>query len=94
MLNPENVDTLHVNMYTSGDGRVEFNHVSRHTLGRRWSTSVLTHAEYANTVNDRNGDNGSGDGFLDTPFKNDVVLRNEWKYRGDRGVRGEYVFLL
>lgn len=85
MLNPENADTLHVNMYASGDGRIEFNHVSRHTLGRRWSTSVLTHAEYANTVNDRNGDH-----FLDTPLKNDVVLRNEWKYRGDRGVRGEY----
>lgn len=85
MLNPENADTLHVNMYASGDGRVEFNHVSRHTLGRRWSTSVLTHAEFTNTVNDRNSDE-----FLDTPLKNDVVLRNEWKYRGDRGVRGEY----
>lgn len=85
MLNPENADTLHINMYTSGDGRVEWNHVSRHTLGRRWSTSILTHAEHASIVNDRNGDY-----FLDTPLKNDVVLRNEWKYRGDRGVRGEY----
>ena len=27
-------------------------------------------------------------------FKNDVVLRNEWKYRGDRGVRESTVFLL
>lgn len=85
MLNPENADTLHVNIYGSGDGRVEWNHVSRHTLGRRWSTSILTHAEYADRVNDRNGDY-----FLDTPLKNDIVLRNEWKYRGDRGVRGEY----
>ena len=41
--------------------------------------------EYANTKNDRNHDH-----FLDTPLKNDVVIRNEWKYRGDRGIRGEY----
>lgn len=85
MLNPESADTLHVNIYRSGDGRTEWNHVSRHTTGRRWSTSILTHAEYADQHNDRNSDN-----FLDTPLKQDVVIRNEWKYRGDRGIRGEY----
>ena len=83
--NPENAEPLHVNIYRSEDGRLEWNHVSRHQVGRRWSTALLSHAEIGDNLNDRNED-----GFLDTPLKKDIVLRNEWKFRGDRGIRGEY----
>ena len=85
MRNPENAEPLHVNAYASGDGRTEWNHVSNHLINRKWSTVLLSHVENASQLNDRNGDS-----FLDTPLKRDLVLRNEWKYRGDRGIRGEY----
>lgn len=85
MRNPENAEPLHVNVYASGDGRTEWNHVSNHSINRKWSTVLLSHAENALQLNDRNRDS-----FLDTPLKRDIVLRNEWKYIGDRGVRGEY----
>ncbi len=85
MRNPENAEPLHINLYTSGDGRLEWNHVSSHQVNRRWSTALLSHAELGTLINDRNDDS-----FLDTPLKRDLVLRNEWKFRGDRGIRGEY----
>ena len=75
---------MYINVYASGDGRTEWNH-GKHKAGRRWSTAILTHAEYGERLNDRNFDS-----FLDTPLKNDFVIRNEWKYKGDRGLRGEY----
>lgn len=83
--NPETADPLHVNLYVNGAGRTEFNYISRHDVSRRWSTAVLLHGLTNQTVNDRNDD-----GFLDTPMQQNVVARNEWKFKGDRGVRGEY----
>jgi outer membrane receptor for ferrienterochelin and colicins len=85
MRNSENAEPLHINLYVSDGGRLEWNHVSTHQVNDRWSTSLLSHAEYGNLVNDRNED-----GFLDTPLKRDFVLRNEWKLRGRRGIQGEY----
>ena len=85
MRNPENAEPLHINLYRSDDGRIEWNHVSTHQVSRRWSTALSTHAELGTSINDRNDDT-----FLDTPLKRDLVLRNEWKFRGDRGIRGEY----
>ncbi len=85
MRNPENAEPFHVNLYVNGVGRMEWNHVSRHQVSRRWSTALLSHAELGTMINDRNDDT-----FLDTPLKRDLVLRNEWKFRGDRGIRGEY----
>ena len=55
-----------------------------HSL-KKWSTAFLTHNESATRLNDRNGDT-----FLDTPLRQDLVARSDWKYRGDRGIRGEY----
>ena len=42
----------------------------------------MTHGEYGQRVNDRNQD-----GFLDTPLRQDGVVRNEWRFIGDRGLR-------
>ena len=83
--NPANAEPRHINIYRSEDGRLEWNHVSRHQVDRRWATSLLSHAEIGDKLNDRNED-----GFLDTPLQKDIVLRNEWILRGDRGIRGEY----
>ena len=83
--NPANAEPLHINIYRSEDGRLEWNHVSRHQVDRRWSTALLSHLEIGENLNDRNED-----GFLDKPLKKDIVLRNEWIFRGDRGLRGEY----
>ena len=83
--NPSNAEPRHINIYRSEDGRLEWNHVSRHQVDRRWATALLSHADIGDNLNDRNED-----GFLDTPLKRDIVLRNEWTLRGDRGLRGEY----
>lgn len=85
MKNPMNADPLHVNLYSNASGRVEWNHVSVHSVGRKWKTALLSHALFNGTVNDRNAD-----GFLDTPLQRHLILRNEWKYIGDRSLRGEY----
>ena len=45
----------------------------------------MTHGEWADRINDRNGD-----GFQDNALSKDLVLRVNWKYVGDRGLRGEY----
>ncbi len=83
--NPMNADPFHANLYANGAGRMEWNHVSTHQVSRRWRTAISSHALYNGRVNDRNGD-----GFLDTPLQRHLVLRNEWKFTGDRGIRGEY----
>lgn len=83
--NPETADPYHVNLYVNGSGRKELNYVSRHDVSRRWSTAVLIHGLHNEQLNDRNAD-----GFLDTPMQQNFVGRNEWKFKGDRGIRGEY----
>ena len=85
MKNPMNADPLHVNVFANESGRFEWNHVSRHAVSRRWSTAILTHALYNDWANDRNSD-----GFLDTPLQRHAIVRNEWKFQGDRGMEGEY----
>jgi outer membrane receptor for ferrienterochelin and colicin len=83
--NPETADPHHANLYVNGAGRKEFNYVSRYDVSRRWSTAILIHGLHNEQANDRNQD-----GFLDTPMQHHFVGRNEWKFKGDRGIRGEY----
>ncbi len=83
--NPETADPLHTNLYVNSAGRLEFNSVSSHQVSRRWRTAVLLHGLTNEQQNDRNAD-----GFLDTPMQKNYVVRNEWKFTGDRGIRGEY----
>ena len=80
--NPDTAEPFHLNLFYGGSGRMEFNHVSKHKVGRRWDTVLMTHGEYGQRVNDRNED-----GFLDTPLRQDGVVRNEWRFIGDRGLR-------
>jgi hypothetical protein len=85
LMNPMNAPKLHVNLYQNESGRTEFNHVSRHDISRRWKMTLLTHGLQNQAVNDRNED-----GFLDVPLQRHGIVRNEWKFMGDRGMEGEY----
>ena len=78
-------DKLIVNGFLNRAGRYELNTVSRHAISRKWRSALLTHGEWANRINDRNAD-----GFQDNALSKDIVLRSEWQYTGDRGLRGEY----
>jgi hypothetical protein len=85
MRNAENAERLHLNAYVNRMGRQELNTVTRHTLARKWNAAILTHGEWTDRENDYNED-----GFQDNALHKDLVLRGELKYRGDRGIRGEY----
>lgn len=85
MKNPETADPLHANVYFNGMGRSEVNVVTNQKVSRRWRTTVLLHGLRNERRNDRNGD-----GFLDVPLHRHLIGRNEWKFTGDRGIRGEY----
>jgi len=83
--NADGPERLIVNAFSSRSGRYELNTISRHDVSRKWKTALLAHGEWADRINDRNGD-----GFQDNALSKDVVLRSDWKYVGDRGMRGEY----
>ena len=78
-------DKLIVNGFLNRVGRYELNTVSRHTISRKWRSALLIHGEWADRINDRNAD-----GFQDNALSKDIVLRSEWQYTGDRGLKGEY----
>lgn len=78
-------EKLIVNGFRNNGGRYELNTVSRHDISRKWAMALLTHGEWADRINDRNSD-----GFQDNALSKDVVVRSEWQYTGDRGLRGEY----
>ena len=80
--NAETAEPFHLNLFYGMGGRTEFNHVSRHEVSRRWTTVVMTHGEFRQQENDRNHDR-----FLDMPLQKDFVVRNEWRFIGDRGMR-------
>ena len=56
MRNPENSEPIHINVYRGGDGRTNGITYQNIKVGRRWSTTILSHAEYIKTLNERNLD--------------------------------------
>ena len=80
--NADSAEPFYLNLFYGMGGRAEFNHVSNHRVGRRWDTVVMSHGEFRQRENDRNRD-----GFLDMPTQKDFVVRNEWRFVGDRGWR-------
>lgn len=85
MKDPVNAEDYHVNAYLNQGGRAELNVHTRQSVGRRWATTVMFHTERNALEIDNNLD-----GFMDNPLKQDFILRNEWKFVGDRGIEGEY----
>jgi len=84
MKGPSSEEKMHVNAFVNQAGRLELNTVNRFDVSKRWSTSLLTHGEFA----DRRWDN-NGDGFIDEPLKKDIIVRNEWLLSSKR-VFGSY----
>ena len=85
MKNPVNAEDYYLNAYLNQGGRTELNLHTRQTVGRKWATTLMVHGEF----NDFEMDNNA-DGFMDNPLKRDAIVRNEWKFVGDRGFEGEY----
>ncbi|MFT4778378.1 MAG: outer membrane receptor for ferrienterochelin and colicins [Flavobacteriales bacterium] len=85
--NPIEAEKYYFNFYGNNAGRLELNTHTRQNLGRKWATTVMVHANMNNVEMDNNKD-----GFMDNALKEMVILRNEWKYQGDRGVEGSYQF--
>jgi outer membrane receptor for ferrienterochelin and colicin len=86
MLNPDNAEKAHINVYGNQGGRIELNGHFNQKVGDHWGTILLGHGEFNNQRIDNNGD-----GFLDNPLKQDFIVRNEWHYRGDGGMGGQYM---
>jgi outer membrane receptor for ferrienterochelin and colicins len=78
-------ERVFVNAYAGTQGRYEFNTVIRALETERWTSAWHAHASTAQRRFDMNRD-----GFLDNPLFSNAILRNEWKYTGPRGMRGEY----
>jgi len=78
-------ERVFVNSYAGSQGRYEFNLVARNDMTPKWGTVFLAHTSMAQSRFDMNRD-----GFLDNPLFYNTILRNEWKYTGSRGLRGEY----
>ncbi|MEL6986610.1 MAG: TonB-dependent receptor [Bacteroidota bacterium] len=78
---PETADKLYVNLYANQAARLEANILSAHKLSDKISTSLFVHAENRSREIDRNKD-----GFLDTPFKDGLILMNRWKFDWGEGL--------
>jgi outer membrane receptor for ferrienterochelin and colicin len=94
--NPENSEHLAINGYGGSGGRMELNVIwkpaapkeqeaqeSKHKI--RLSPVLLAHAAMSQLRTDHNGD-----GFLDNPLFNNIILRNEWHLKTNGGLGGQY----
>jgi hypothetical protein len=88
---PENEKRLHVNAYVNHMGRAEGNVIFTHRFkGNRWSTALLAHGDYMNTVIDDNDDT-----FQDVPLIKQGSFVHRWAYHGEKfetqfGIKGLY----
>lgn len=78
---PESSEALYLNAYANSFGRMEVNANTAFDLNDKWSTALLTHANYFNNELDINDD-----GFMDLPKSRQINLMNRYKYQGDRVV--------
>lgn len=100
MKNPENTDKLHVNGYAAMGGRMELNVIFRPGPSKeegsnnklpapepriKFKPIFLAHASISQMRTDMNGD-----GFLDNPLFNNLILRNEWQLTTKGGLGGQY----
>jgi outer membrane receptor for ferrienterochelin and colicins len=74
-----------INGYAGTQGRFELNAIRRIDVSTRWNSVIMAHGSMSRQRFDMNRD-----GFLDNPLFYNGIIRNEWKYTGLRGMRGEY----
>ncbi len=100
MKNPDNTDRLHINGYAAMGGRLELNVIYRPGLNPdessvglipattpkiKFKPIFLAHVSMSQIRTDMNGD-----GFLDNPLFNNLILRNEWHLTTKSGLGGQY----
>ncbi len=72
---PYSDNPLFVNLFSSGNGRVELNTHFNKNLSDKWSTGLYIHLNQRNKKIDNNFD-----GFLDVPISNQVNILNRFQY--------------
>jgi len=82
---PEDSDPFFLNLYGNIAGRMEANLNVSHVINDKVSTALLLHGNAKNNKSDINGD-----GFLDKPMGNQIILLNRWKIIGKNGYRGQF----
>jgi len=88
---PDSEENLHLNLFASGEGKLEFNANKNFRLpGDKVTSAVFIHGEDLSRRLDHNHD-----GFLDHPLTRQVHLFNTWKYNNHNGlmVHGALRFL-
>lgn len=79
---PDSNEKLHLNIYGSEDGKLEFNGNANIRLKEdKLATGIFVHAEMLDKKNDHNHD-----GFLDHPLNKQIHLFNTWKYNNGNGL--------
>ena len=78
---PQTADIFSANLFASDAGRYEANTDASWHINDKLSTGLLVHYSNDKMLHDDNGD-----GFLDTPLKEQVNLMNRWSYNS-----GSYV---
>ncbi len=68
-------DPLFINIFRSGNGRLELNTHINQKISEKWSTGLLVHLNQRNKKVDNNFDE-----FLDVPIANQVNLLNRFQY--------------
>lgn len=79
---PDSGERLHLNAFTSSEGKVEFNGNQNFRLYKDMvTTGIFVHAEDFSSRIDHNHD-----GFLDHPLTRQIHLFNSWKYNNHKGL--------
>ena len=76
LVKPLTDNKLFVNLYGSGNGRIEFNTHINQKLSDKWSTGLYIHGNNRSKKIDNNDDN-----FLDSPLTKQMNLLNRWQYQ-------------
>ncbi|MEY4279181.1 MAG: hypothetical protein RL377_1185 [Bacteroidota bacterium] len=84
LVKPETADKLLGNIYVNNNGKTDLNLNLTTPIDTKWSTSLLLHDNFLNTIVDMNGD-----GFKDMPTGNELSLINRYKYDDGKGVLGQ-----
>ena len=82
---PEDSDPFFLNLYGNNAGRIEANLNVSHVINDKLSTGLLLHGNVKNNKSDHNGD-----GFLDKPMGNQIILLNRWKVKAIKGFEGQF----
>jgi len=76
LVKPFTDNKLFVNLYGSGNGRIELNTHFNQKLSDKWSTGLYIHGNNRSKKIDNNDDN-----FLDSPLTKQINLLNRWQYQ-------------